>query len=71
VTAIRLKVGDTLNCIATYKDADGNPVNLTTAAITVTSKLMSPDGETHVDLTVTPDPDQSANPGQFTVKLTV
>jgi hypothetical protein len=67
VTTIKLKVGDTLDCTATYKDDAGNPVNLTLAGITVTSKLLSPDGETHVELTVVPNADQVANPGQFTV----
>jgi hypothetical protein len=66
-TTIKRKVGDTLQCTGTYKDENGNPVNLTNAGIGVESSLLSPDGEKRVALTVVVNPDQVTNPGKYTV----
>lgn len=64
---IRMKVGDSLDCVGTYKDGAGTPVNLTVAGLTVTSAVLSSEGDERFELTVTPDPDQVANPGRFTI----
>lgn len=66
MATVQLKVGDSISCVGTYKDAEGNPVNLDDAGITVTSKVLTPDGETRHELEVTPS-DQSTNPGEFII----
>lgn len=63
---VRLKVGDTLAVLGTYKDSAGNPVNLDTAGITVTSAVLAADGEQSYPLTVA-KLDQTATPGQFQI----
>jgi len=62
---LHLKVGDTLDGTGTYRDANGDPVDLDTAGITVTSAVLSADGTESWPVEVTPDPDQSANAGQY------
>lgn len=66
--AVTINLGDTLKAVGTYSDANGDPVDLDTAGITVSSTIRNPDGTEEHDLEVTPDPDQGANPGQFTVR---
>lgn len=63
---IRMKVGDTIASDAVYKDANDDPVDLTAAGITVTSSVLSPDGRTRHELTVTLA-NQSTDPGKYTV----
>lgn len=61
------KVGNTFYAEGVYADAAGNPVNLDSARITITSAMVSPDGSRTVDLTVTPL-DQAVSPGRYTLR---
>lgn len=67
MATIKLKVGDSISVIGTYKDDAGAPVNLDDAGITVSSKVLTPDGETRHDLEVIPY-DQATDPGKFSIK---
>lgn len=66
---ITLKVGDTLIADCVYRDANGNPVNLDTAGITIKSAVVYPAGGniTRVDLEVIPA-NQATNPGEYRIR---
>lgn len=65
--AIKMKVGDTIKATGLHKDINGDPVDLLAAGITITSGVLSPDGLTRHELTVTIDPDQVTNKGKFSI----
>lgn len=60
-----LKVGDTLLARCVHRDDNGTPINLTAAGITITSAVRKSVGFQTYPVTVTPDPDQIANPGVY------
>lgn len=64
---VTLIKGDTLIVNGVYEDVSGTPVNLTSAGIAISSNYMTPNGQGGGDITATPNPDQVANPGQFTL----
>lgn len=64
---VRLKVGDTLIADCIYRDANGDPVDLTTAGIAIASKVRSADGLSTYDLTITLK-DQAATLGGFRIR---
>lgn len=64
---ITMKVGDTLQSVSTYRDANGTPVDLTAAGIEVASSVLSPDGATRHELIVELA-DQATDPGKYTIK---
>lgn len=64
---ITLKVGDTLIADCTYHDANGVPVNLDTAGITINSAVSFADGIGKAVLEVTPA-DQAIKPGQYRIR---
>lgn len=66
--AVTINLGDTLKTRGTYRDAAGDPVNFDSAGITIESTIRNPDGTAEFDLEVTIDPDQAANPGEFTIR---
>ena len=67
-SSVRIKIGDTFSAIATYSDANGNPINLTTEDITITSVLTDMDGNVADVLTVTIlDQTVTANIGKYSI----
>jgi hypothetical protein len=67
VSQISLKQGDTFYVKGVYLGQDGNPVYLPTAGITITSKVLSEDGQQHYDLEVTLD-NQISNLGGYIIQ---
>lgn len=67
VADITLKVSDTLIADCVYKDANGNPVNLTAAGITIKSAVSFADGQGREELEVTLA-DQATKPGQYRIR---
>lgn len=61
-----MKRGDTLLANCVHKDSDGNPVNLATAGIEITSAVIDGAGARH-DVGVTIK-DQGVTPGGFVVE---
>lgn len=64
---ITLKVGDTLIADCIYRDANGNPVNLDAAGITIKSAVSFADGIGKADLEVALA-DQAATPGHYRIR---
>jgi hypothetical protein len=67
VADVKLKVGDTFIADCTYKDANGNPVNLNTAGIVIRSSVRSPNGVKTYPLDVTIK-DQAVTPGGYRLR---
>ncbi len=61
-----IKPGDTFMADGVFRDLDGNAVAIPNDMITTSAVRRTISGETHA-LTVTPDPDQVANPGVYVV----
>jgi hypothetical protein len=62
-----LTLGDTLLINGVYRDANGTPVNLTTAGITVEAWLREPASEDKIPMTVSLA-NQTTSPGSFTAE---
>jgi hypothetical protein len=58
--------GDTFLANCTYQDSSGQAVSLTAAGLTVSAKIVAPDGINSFPVTVATS-DQDASPGQFTI----
>ncbi len=67
MTTPYLTLGDTLQITGVYRDANGTPVNLTTAGITVEAWLREPVKSEKLEMTVSLA-DQGAIPGGFTAQ---
>ncbi len=67
MSAIKITHGDTFLADSVYKDASDNPVDLTTAGITIEATALSRDGTDEVVLDVTIK-DQTATRGGFQIK---
>ena len=67
MSSIKITEGDTFLADAVYRDANDDPVNLTTAGITIKGWVLTPSGESTVNLTVTIK-DQAVTPGGYQVR---
>lgn len=67
MTDVVIKRGDTLIADCTYKDANGSPVNLDTAGITIESCVRSADGAALHRLEFIKQ-DQATRPGEYRLR---
>ena len=65
IETIEIIRGGTFHADGVYRDAAGDPVNLTLAGITIEAFARDPDGLIEIEIPVTIDPDQVTNPGVF------